>query len=151
MLTNSAILPFSVLTMAGWCRVSNLIKQDEANNSWVCVWKVSQDTSVLVKARPEGRGGATLTAASRPQMAAVQNCRDGDGQQCLGFFFFLFLFLYSEPPDLLVDWCELIRAVPLAGGEAGLKRNNARRGRINSVEVSQVVQFVLKAGTVQNL
>lgn len=30
-------------------------------------------------------------------------------------------FLCSEPLDLLVDWCELIRAVPLAGREAGLK------------------------------
>lgn len=64
---------YSVLTVAGWCGVSNLIKQDVANSSWVCVWKVSQDTSVLVKAWPreEGRGiGATLTAASWPQMAA---------------------------------------------------------------------------------
>lgn len=59
MLTNSAILPFSVLIVAGWCGVSNLIKQDVANNSWVCVWKVSQDTSVLVKAGPERWGGAS--------------------------------------------------------------------------------------------
>lgn len=132
--------------MAGWCGVSNLIKQDVANNSWVCVWKVSQDTSVLVKAGSERRGGArgngdggraTLTAASRPQMAAGRNCKDKDGRQCLVVF--MFLFLCSEPPDLLVDWCELIRAVPLAGREAGLKQNNARRGRINSIEVSQVV------------
>lgn len=51
---------------------------------------------------------------------------------------FLFLFLCSEPSDLLVDWCELIRAVPLAGREEGLERNNARQGRINSIEVSLV-------------
>lgn len=34
--TNSPILPFLVLTMAGGCGVSNLMKQ-AGNNSWVCV------------------------------------------------------------------------------------------------------------------
>lgn len=36
--TNVPILPFLVLTMAGGCGVSNLMKQS-GNNSWVCVWK----------------------------------------------------------------------------------------------------------------
>lgn len=39
--TNSPILPFLVLTMAGGCRVSNLMKPAE-NNSWVCVEMVGR-------------------------------------------------------------------------------------------------------------
>lgn len=82
--------------------------------------------------REEGRGvggggRATLTAASRPRMAAGQNCRDGEGRQCLAIF--CFSFLCSEPPDLLVDWCELIRAVPLAGGEAGFETKQCQTGQ----------------------
>lgn len=114
--TNSPILPFLVLTMAGGCGVSNLMKR-AGNNSWVCVCVevgdgvgLSQDTSVPVKARARPERESCADRNNKPKMAASQS--SGKKRR------------RHSPP---VDWRELMWDPS---------------GRLGELEQSGVLQFV---------
>lgn len=123
--TNSLILPFLVLTMAGGCGVSNLMKQ-AGNNSWVCVeirvggverggegegWVKTQVS--LSKPRPE-REGAALTATTSPKWLPVR----APGRETVASR----LSERESPPSLLSGW--------LVWAHARSLRRAGRRARL---------------------
>ncbi len=148
--TNSPILPFLVLTMAGGCGVSNLMKQ-AGNNSWVCV-----EMGLEGEKRQRGRRGiesrhkcpcqsrgpawereSCTDRDKEPKMAASQSSRKGDGGVSAPL---------SECESLLSGWMVWAHARSLrqAGRQAQLQwarlNWNRQRGKASGLRGPEFVR-----------
>lgn len=115
--TNRPILPFLVLTMAGGCGVSNLMKQ-AGNNSWVCVCGngvggrgVKSRHKCPCQSRSRTREKDALTATTSPKWLPVKALKKEKRQRCLSE--------RDSLPSLLSGWlrrAELEQAARLSFG-----------------------------------
>lgn len=117
--TNSPILPFLVLTMAGGCGVSNLMKRT-GNNSWVCV-EMGNGGGQKGGRRVESRHKCPCQGQTRegelhwPQQQAQNGCQSKlqkTRRRCL-----CALSENHRRHSSLVVWCELMRDP--SGGQGG--------------------------------
>lgn len=145
--TNSPILPFLVLTMAGGCGVSNLMKR-AGNNSWVCVQtglegggrerevmrgegRLSQDTGVLVKTRARERE----RELHWPQQRAQNGCQSKLQKKKR-------LSERESLPSLRSGWLVWAHARSLRGRPDSNQLGRAGMGSRVELWVSEAPQFV---------